>query len=478
MINRVQAKTEGIIIDEFIIKVSPDEMYAYVEIDPKNPVLITALKEKWETIKSELEKEKILGVLDDPEFVDNQLILAKGKPPKNPIPEKMEFFEKFIPLFKNDKYLESKCKEEIVEEMAEDLRDLCQRIICVEKGEAIGRWYPPIPGTPGLNIWGDTIEPPSLSEKSPFLLGNNLYIDENDNLIKAKENGVLVIEKDKIEVYPEYTLKGDVDFSTGNIYFIGKSLTIQGDIKFGFKVICKGRLELQGSTENKVYIEVEGIFICQGIIRGEETKVKIKGDAEIKSIEFATIEIEGNLTINNYLIFSKVITYGNIKALSGKGIIYGGDIKCSGNIEVKILGNEGHTPTKIFAGYNPTLIEPYKKALQEEITLKETLERLSQGIKLGEKLKKYEKLTPEKEKILFKLKEEAEKCYATLEKIKDTISNLKKIISEYKSRTIRVLEKIYPGVTLGITDLSYTIVEEKRGPITFYLEADKFKFTS
>ena len=110
------------------------------------------------------------------------------------------------------------------------------------------------------------------------------------------------------------------------------------------------------------------------------------------------------------------------------------------------------------------------------MSIKDTLEKLDQGIKLGEKLKKYGKLTEEKEKILLKLQEEAEKCYKTLEKIKANISNLKKIIAEYKSRTIKVLDKIYPGVTLGITDITYILNEEKNGPVTFYLEADMFKF--
>ena len=121
-------------------------------------------------------------------------------------------------------------------------------------------------------------------------------------------------------------------------------------------------------------------------------------------------------------------------------------------------------------------MEPYKKALEKEMSIKDTLEKLDQGIKLGEKLKKYGKLTEEKEKILLKLQEEAKKCYKTLEKIKANISNLKKIIAEYKSRTIKVLDKIYPGVTLGITDITYTLNEEKNGPITFYLESDMFKF--
>ncbi|PMP67666.1 MAG: hypothetical protein C0190_02780 [Thermodesulfobacterium geofontis] len=472
MIDRAQAKQQGIFIDEFLIKVSSDDMYLYLEIDPKNPAIISALREKWEKIRGALKENKILGILEDPDFVNNMLIVAKGLPPKDPIPEKIELFEKFLPLLKRDKDLEKKCRE-ASEEEAEDLRDLCQSIICAKKGEAIGRWFPSIPGTPGVNVWGDPIPPPPLSEKPSFTLGNNLYIDEKDNLIKAKESGVVVIEKNVIEIYPEYTLKGDVDFSTGNVYFYGKKFTIQGDIKFGFKVICEGELELQGATENKVYIDVKGSFICQGIIRGEETKIKVKGNTQIKAVEFATLEIEGNLTIVNYLIFSNCIVYGNITATSGKGIIYGGEVKCSGNVEAKIIGNASHTPTKVFAGYNPELIEPYKRALKEEMKIKEVLERLEQGIRLGKKIKKYGKLSEQKEKILLKLEEEAEKCYKTLEKLKEEINNLRKLIAEYKSRTIKILDKVYAGVTLGITDITYTLNENKSGPIIFYLEADK-----
>lgn len=475
MIDRTQAKQEGILIEDFIIKVSPDDMFLYIEIDPKDTALIENLKKNWEKIKTYLKENKISGVLDDPDFVDNMLIVARGTPPKNPIPERIEIFEKFLSILQRDENLEKKCREASEEEL-EDLRDLCQSVICAKKEEAIGRWFPSIPGVPGVNIWRDPIEPPPLSEKPDFTLGNNLYIDEKTNLIKAKESGVVVVEKDVIEIYPEYTIKGDIDFSTGNVYFTGKKLTIEGDVKFGFKVICEGELELKGATENKVYIEVKGPFLCHGIVRGEETRVKVKGDAEINAVEFAKLEIEGNLIIKNFLIFSDCIIYGNLNATTGKGIIYGGEVKCAGNIEVKILGNETHTSTKVFAGYNPELLEPYKKALKDELTLKETIERLEQGIRLGKKMKKYGALSEQKEKILLKLQEEADKCYRALERLKENINNLKKLIAEYKSKTIRILDKAYAGVTLGITDITFTLNEEKRGPVTFYLEADRPKF--
>jgi len=475
MIDRIKAKQEGIVIDDLVIKVSPDDMYLYLEMDPKDPILINILKEKWEKVKTVLKENKIKGVLEEPKLVNNMLIVAKGIPPKDPIPEKIELFDKFLPVLQKDKELEQKCKE-ASETEAENLRDFCQSIICAKKEEAIGRWYPSIPGTPGVNIWGDPIEPPPLTEKPPFKIGNNLYIDEKDNLIKAKESGVLIVEKDTIEIYPEYTLKSDVDFSTGNVYFTGKKLIIEGDIKFGFKVICEGEFELHGATENKVYIEVKGPFICQGIVRGEETKLKVKGDAEIKTVEYGILEIEGDLNVTNYLIFSNCTVYGNLTATSGKGIIYGGEVKCGGNVSAKVLGNENHIPTKVFAGYNPSLMKLYKKALEDEIKIKKVLERLEQGIKLGKKLKKYGKLSEQKEKILLKLEEEAEKCYKSLEKIKETLNNLKKLIAEYKSKTIKILDKVYAGVTLGITDITYTLSEDKIGTVTFYLEADKPMF--
>ena len=90
-----------------------------------------------------------------------------------------------------------------------------------------------------------------------------------------------------------------------------------------------------------------------------------------------------------------------------------------GNIEVKILGNEAQTTTKVLAGYNPWLIEPYLKLVQEKSLLKESLEKLSHGIMLGEKLKKEGCLTPEKEKIWLKIREEYDKLTQQLQNTKE-----------------------------------------------------------
>lgn len=460
--NLKTTKKKEIIVDDFLVKISEDEMLAYIEIFSLTQDLEEKLKLNWENFKKELEKVGLKGVLSQPEVEIDKIIVARGIPPKEGSPERIELLEKFL-------------KECALEDgLTKDLREI-SKIICVEKDEVIGKRIPPVPGIPGVNIWGELLELPSLSTFENYQLGSNLYIEDSSNLIKAKESGVLICSKNQIEVFPEFNIKGDIDFSIGNINFIGKKLTIEGDIKFGFKVKCKGNLELKGCTENKVYIEVEGNFTCSGIIRGEETKVKVKGFAQINGVEYAFLEVDGDLEIKNYLIFAEVIVTGSLKCKDGKGIIYGGNVKVFKNIEVKTLGHPAQTLTKVLAGYPLELIELYSKLKQEKVILNEVIEKISYGIMLGERLQREKKLTPEKEKVWIDLQEEFERKLNELEELEGKIRELEEKMECYRKQFIKILDKVYPGVILGITDLTYTIAEEKKGPLIYYLEGDFIK---
>lgn len=453
-----KTKKNEILIDNFLIKISEDSMLAYVEI-PSYINLKEILLNNWENLKSKLEQEGLSGILSQPEIESNRVIIARGIPPQEGCPERIELFEKFSSYC----YLEDLSPE--------DLREK-SKIICVKKGEALGKWIPSIPGIPGINIWGEPVESPIQTPSEVYQLGNNLYIEKDSNLIKAKESGVFFCSRNLIEIFPEFTIKGDIDFTTGNINFIGKKLTIEGDIKFGFKVKCRGDLELKGSTENKVYIEVEGNFLCSEFIRGEETKVKVKGNSKISGVEYAYLEVEGNLEIKNYLIFAEVIVKGDLKCTAGKGMIYGGKIMVGKSIEVKILGHPAQTLTQIFAGYPLELIDAYSNLKQERVLLNEVIDKISYGIMLGERLQREGKLTPEKEKIWIKLQEEFEIKMKALEELDCKINELEERIADFKKQFIKVLDRVYPGVILGITNLTYVVSEEKKGPLVFYIESN------
>lgn len=465
IIDRREAKEAGILCQDFLFKVSSDDLYVYLE----DPITDEESKKKfsknWEEIKNCLKSHGIQLVLDQPEIIDRKVVVAKAQLPKEGLPERIEFLPKFFKFLANPEELIEK-----PEEADEDLREKIQKIICASPNEPIAQWYPSIPPTPGLNVWGDIIEPPSLEKEKNFELGKNVFLDEKDNLIKAKIAGVIIYDKGKIEISPEYVLEGDVDFSVGNIHFIGEKLTIKGDIKYGFTVECNGVLELKGSTENKVSIKVEGKFLCDGILRGEDTQILVFGETHIRGAEHCKIKINGNLFIRDYLIFTQTVVEGDLKVTEGKGLIYGGEVCASGNIEAKILGNPVHTKTKISAGYLLETVDTYLKLLEEEEIYIETYEKIHSGIDLASKLKKEGKFSEKHERILEKLLMEEKKIKDKLKGVREALKNFEGNLKELRSKTLKVLEKVYPNVIIQIADITYTVSEEIKGPKVFYLE--------
>ncbi|MFN3921931.1 MAG: DUF342 domain-containing protein, partial [Caldimicrobium sp.] len=432
MIDRKEAKEIGIAFENFTFKVSLDDNYLYL-VDP----LITEEEKKTfftklSDIKNFLSSQGITLLLEEPEYSEGKFLLAKSKPPKEGIPEKIEFLPKFSKLgFTIER------ENELTQR--EDLRERFQKIICAEKDEAIARWFPAVPPTPGINIWGDPIAPPPLKEEKIYELGENVYLDESDHHIKAKVAGVVTFDGKKLEVHPEYTIEGNVDFSTGNINFIGQKLIIQGDIKFGFTVTCKGTLELKGCTENKVNIKVEGSFISEGFLRGEETLIKVIGEAKIKGAEFAKLEIEGNLFVKDYLVFTKTYVKGNIIATEGKGVIYGGEVCAEGDIEAKILGHIAQTKSEIKGGFRKELINTYQNLIGKIQTYDEILKKITMGIELAYKLKKEGRFSSKQEEVLKKLLSEKEKIESNLKEMEEELKGLREGIKEMKLRKIKVL---------------------------------------
>jgi len=449
---------EGLTYDNYVFRVTSDKMLVLLETPLVTREDKREFLENYPKIKEFLISQGIQFVLEEPEELDGKLIVAMGHPPRGGHPERIEFLPKFERLIK-------KTEEDLIkeipedEEKAEDLREKVQKILCVKEGEAIAKWYPLTPPTPGINIFGEEVQPPPLKEEKNFELSNNVYLDEKERLIKAKISGVVTFENRKIDVLPEYVLKGDVDFSVGNIYFYGKKLTIQGDVKFGFKVIVEGDLELRGCTENKVKIEVKGNFIAEGVIRGEDTTVEVWGEAKIRGAEFAKILVHGNLYVRDYLVFTNTHVEGDLIA-----------------IEVKIVGHAAQTLTIIGAGYYPDIVNDYLVTIERIEVLNEFLKKIDNGLKLASKLKEEGRLTEEKLKYVEKLINERKRITEEIARLNSILKDLSTKLTEYRNKNIKIQQKIYPNVILRIAEFTYTNNEELNGPIIFYLDVPEIKY--
>ncbi|NPA39952.1 MAG: DUF342 domain-containing protein [Thermodesulfobacteria bacterium] len=452
---------EGIWVRDYLLRATEDGMFLYVEFDEKDKDFLENFLKDWRNLKIELKALGFCGILEDPLVKSGVIFVGRGKPAEAPQPSLIEFLGEFKKYFEDPAVFSKGFR----------------KFICVKKDQAIGKWIPAKEGIPGKDVFCREVPPPKKTEED-CQLSNELFVDEK-GYVRAKVSGVLLLEGRKLRIEEEYEVRGDVDHSIGNIRFCGKKLTINGDVKYGFKVeVEEGDLELNGGTENKVYIFVKGNFECSGIIRGEETLVIVKGDAKVKAVEFAKLEVEGELLVNEYLIFSNVQCLGEFKAVEGKGMVYGGEVKAKGNIELKEAGNETQTPTKIIAGHHPKVIGSYLRILQEKLLIEETLKKLQKGICLGNKLKQEGKLDEKKKQILRQIEEQFELYTYKLESLEERLGELRKEMAELKTRVIKVWSKVYPGVTVGIADSQRTIAEETQGPIKFKLEASIIQISS
>ncbi len=387
----------------------------------------------------------VYGLLDPPEFENGQWILAQGFPPQKGQNGSIEILKK--PQALPD------------EESPRDYREV-NKLVCVRKGEVIAKKKPPAPGQPGKDVFGKVIPPPPVKE-SPLKLGTGVFLEKETQLIKAACSGVLEISEKKLEIHPSYTLEGDVDWETGNIHFIGQKLTITGNVCRGFKVFVEGDLEVNGIVEDESQIEVHGNLIINGLAHGESLQIKVKGEARFNEVEYASLDVSGSVVIGEYCLLSKVYAGGDIVVTEGVGAIIGGECRARGNIIARIIGSRAFVPTLVHAGYNAQMFEELEK-LNARLNLieKEKLP-LFKTLNKALILIRQKQLSPEKLKIIEKLKGALEKLKREEEYLFQKREKFIQQLAHYERRKVVAINHIFPKVTVAIGRFHHLVVENK-----------------
>lgn len=227
----------------------------------------------------------------------------------------------------------------------------------VEKGDWLGERKDPTPGIPGKSVTGKVI-PPIPGKLLPLLYDRtSVYEEYKDGVtyLYAKKTGAVYYKGDAIGVYDYLEIKGDVDFSTGNVDFDGY-LSVKGTVEDSFSAVSSKDMEILGeygvgaaalisSTEGSVYIK-------GGIAGKGKTVLRCKKNLYVKFLSDITVECEGNVYVGFYCMNS------NIKARqviveAPRGKIIGGTIDAEVRVSAADIGNLAETRTVIrVSGFN------------------------------------------------------------------------------------------------------------------------------
>ncbi|WMW65835.1 FapA family protein [Nitratidesulfovibrio liaohensis] len=180
--------------------------------------------------------------------------------------------------------------------------------------------------------------------------GPNCELDpDSPSRVVADANGYVFYHDGLITVKKMLNVRRDVDFHTGNIFFVG-DMAIHADVKPGFEIQADNIL-VKGVVEGAV-VRARGAIACESGIKGGKGCLLDAGDTlRVPFAENAELRSHGNMYIERFALHCRIYAGTNLVvkdrvqggAVHGAGVVY---------IENQLGGAQG-TPTKVNLGYDP-----------------------------------------------------------------------------------------------------------------------------
>jgi uncharacterized protein (DUF342 family) len=324
------------------------------------------------------EVEKLDGEIED---VTN-LVIAKGLAPVLDSEPKLKY------LFNTNPY-----KQKIDNKLGADKDSLDHKkrdpIPYVKEGDILAELVTDTEPEPGMTILGTEIEADLAQqalEQGDIDSGKNVKFT-GGKMIANDEGAPKLDEMGRVEIVPEWIIRGDVAIRTGNIIFPGV-VRIGGEIQAGFEVHA-GSI-YAGSVENLAVVEAENDITIDGGI--QESRIRCGGKLEARFINNADVTAGGDIQVHLSVVNSIVRTSGHLDAQT----VFGGTVIARKGIEVMNLSSEANRTTVLFG------IDPIKQSdLGEIVEQKLEIETKVQLIKdkMGEDLDIYEFVLKSKDEI-------------------------------------------------------------------------------
>lgn len=337
-------------------------------------------------------------------------------------------------------------------------------------GTVLAEKKPAKPGEPGFTVTGDELKARDGKIKN-WKVGKGAKLSDDELQVTAEVDGHACLVADRITVMNTVEVPAHVDYSIGNIRFIG-NVVVRGSVRPGFTVETEGDLSVQGNIE-KTHISCGGNLNIQGNIFGQgDCVIEVDGDCTVGTIDQATVRVRGNLKINKYATHSNLAAGGKIELTAKNGKLIGGDIHAYQMIDAPTIGNAMATLTKLTVGTNPFVSQELEKLQTEHAELEQKVEQVKTAIETLDKRKQAMggKLDPKNEELYKKLKLVQSKLKPDFEKLSAELKDKKTQMVETKDAKIRVSQIIYPGVVISFRDRIQYKTQDEMQRLSFYEE--------
>ncbi len=385
-------------------------------------------------------KKKIYG---------REVLVAEGTPVKN---GEDGYFEYRFEVNTKDR------KPSIREDGSVDYTSI-NAISCVNEGDVLAVYHPPVQGEAGQTVRGRVVMPKPAKDVRPFMTVGCSY-NENTRMYIANISGRVELNNNKLSVLNFRELQQDIDNVYGNVTFNGDIL-IHGSVKPGVKIVAERTVTIDGSLEGSEVIAKGDVLIRGGVMGAGNARVESDGDIMMDFVEYATIKAKGNIRANSFLD-SKVEADGEVHATGKLGAIVGGSVFGLSLVECMFAGNSVGTRTLLATGIRPNVQKEKNNAERELKVRMEAFEKLkaeAEEIERTIRLGNGDDLVMDRKQAMMREKIELD---SRIKQLRERIAEIDDAAAAAAEAKITVTDTAFTGCIIQVDQQQMVLSETKR----------------
>ena len=335
------------------VTVSSDKMTAHLYL-PQKKQATYGFQEIMDILKDNginygIDEEAVRDIIDNNRLYED-VEVARGKQPVDGEPGYYDyFFETELPT-----------RPEIKADGSVDYRSM-HLMELVERGQVIAKYNKAKEGENGTDVLGNEIKA-KRGEELAGLVGSGFVKLDDGITYMASSSGKIELRGNKIMVSSVFVVKGDLDFSVGNIDFNG-DVIVRGNMCTSFSIKARGNVEIEGLVENARIEAGQDVVIKGGMNGNKQGTVIAGGNISGTFFEGANLMAAGDINAN--YLYQCMSKSDKSVIISGKyGKIIGGKTSAKLLIEANTIGSESGIDTVVCVGADDELLKEYATVTQ------------------------------------------------------------------------------------------------------------------
>ncbi len=231
-------------------------------------------------------------------------------------------------------------------------------------------------GMPGRDVFGEAIPPPALPSL-PLGLGDGVHLEKGTRRVLSTAGGCVNFDGKSLSVAQVYTVKGDVDFTVGNIQFDG-NVVVTGNVIEGFKVAAAGDIDIGGIVDAATIVAGGSIRVGGGVTGHTRAYLRAGGEIRARYLNGVIVQAGRQITIERQIRNCSVLAGGGV--VVQRGGIVGGIVRAAGSVQAQSLGSIRYVATTVAVGQGLVPDPQFGKVDSERRSLRKRIARLEEDI--------------------------------------------------------------------------------------------------